>query len=575
VQEVCRRRRGSKSMKLRREQFKIHARERVILLDGAMGTLLRDKGLAAASLPDELNLYDADAVRAAHAAYVAAGADIIFTNTFGATKRRLAPYRLASRADEINRAGVALAREAAGEKAWVAGDVGPLGEFLEPLGALTFDEAYREFYRQARTLVAAGVDFIALETMSDLREAKAAVVAARAAFDGPILAFLTFGEDGRTATGTPPEVGAVTLAAAGADAVGANCSFGARGMVPIVRTMAANVDVPVCAKPNAGLPRLASGKAVYGEGPARFAAWAAKLVAAGAAAVGGCCGTNPEHVRAVAEAVKKMRPARGTASERRGTLASRTRLVVVVVGAPVIVGGRLNASNRPALARQLASDNFGLVTREAKAQVAAGASVVYVNVGDKEDGAAMAGAVSAVQRATEAPVSVDSPRPEVLEAGLKAAAGKPLLSSCPASARAMARILPLARRWGAAVVGEARGARGVPAASAARLRLVERFLDRALDEGIAFDDIYVDPVMLPAAGGAAAETFETLRAIKRNFGAGTAVTVGHVSKGFRRRDVLNAWAFVHAAGAGLDLAIVDPLDGRMQEAIRAVSVLTV
>ncbi len=562
-------------MKLRREQFKIYARERVILLDGAMGTLLRDGGLAATSLPDEFNLYDPGAVRAAHAAYVAAGADIIFTNTFGATKRRLAPYRLASRADEINRAGVALAREAAGEKAWVAGDVGPLGEFLEPLGALTFDEAYREFYRQARTLVAAGVDFIALETMSDLREAKAAVVAARAAFDGPILAFMTFGEDGRTATGTPPEVAAVTLAAAGADAVGANCSFGARGMVPIVRAMAADVDVPVCAKPNAGLPRLESGKVVYRGKPAGFASWAAKLVAAGAAVVGGCCGTTPEYVRAAAEAAKTLRPARRTTPERRGTFASRTRLVVVGGGAPVVVGGRLNAAVRPVLARQLANDNFGLVTREAKAQVAAGASVVDVNVGDKEDGAAaMGGVVSAVQGATEAPVSVDSASPEVLAAGLKAAAGKPLLNSCPASARAIARILPLARRWGAAVVGEARGARGVPATSAARLRLVERFLDRALDEGIAFDDIYVDPVMLPAAGGAAAVTFETLRAIKRNFGAGTAVTVGHVSRGFRGRDVLNAWAFVHAAGAGLDLAIVDPLDGRMREAIRAVSALT-
>jgi 5-methyltetrahydrofolate--homocysteine methyltransferase len=250
-------------------------------------------------------------------------------------------------------------------------------------------------------------------------------------------------------------------------------------------------------------------------------------------------------------------------------------LVVVGGGAPVIVGGRLNAADRPALARQLASGNFGLVAREARAQMAAGASVVAVNVGDKEDGAAaMGGAVSAAQRATEVPVSVDSARPVVLEAGLKAAVGKPLLNSCPASARAMSRILPLARRWGAAVVGEARGARGVPTASAARLRLVERFLDRALDEGIALDDIYVDPVMLAAAGGAAAETFESLRVIRRHFGVRTTVTVGNVSQGFRGREVLNAGAFVHAAGAGLDLAVVDPLDPRMQEAIRVVSALT-
>ncbi|MEE8640754.1 MAG: homocysteine S-methyltransferase family protein, partial [bacterium] len=234
-------------MKLRREQFKTLARERVLLLDGAMGTLLQREGLPAGEPPDGFNIHRPDAVRASYAAYVAAGADIILTNTFGATKRRLALYRLASRADEINRAGVALAREAAADKTWVAGDVGPLGEYPEPLGALSFDEAYREFYRQARVLADAGVDLVVVETMSDLREAKAAVAAARAAFDGPVVAFMTFDDGGRTVTGTPPEVAAVTLVAAGADAVGANCSVGARELVPVVRAMAATVDVPVCA----------------------------------------------------------------------------------------------------------------------------------------------------------------------------------------------------------------------------------------------------------------------------------------------------------------------------------------
>jgi len=559
-------------MRLRREQFKILARERVILLDGAIGTLLQAEGLAPGEAPDGFNVFHPDAVRTAHEAYVAAGARIILTNTFGATKTRLAPYRLASRADEINRVAVALAREAAGESAWVAGDIGPLGDYPEPLGSLPFDDAYGEFYHQARALAGAGVDLVVVETMSDLREAKAAVAAARAAFDGPVIALMTFEEGGRTVTGTPPEVAAVTLVAAGADAVGANCSVGARELVPIVRAMAAEVDVPICAEPNAGLPRIVGGKTVFKQTPAQFASWARKLVAAGASVVGGCCGTTPQHISAAAAALEDLRPAR-PGRERRSTLASRTRLVVAG-GPPVIVGERINPTGRPDLARQLARGVFEVAADDAVAQAAAGAAVVDVNVGDGDGAAAiMAGAVAAAQRAVDVPVSVDSARADVLEAGLKAAVGKPLLNSCPASARAMAKLLPLARRWGAAVVGLALGAGGIPRTVAARLRLVERFVERALDEGIALDDIYVDPLMLTAAQGTATTTFATLRAVKEYFGVGTIMGVSNVSHGLPRRDVLNAAAFVYAAGTGLDLAIVNPLDDRMRAAMRTASVL--
>jgi 5-methyltetrahydrofolate--homocysteine methyltransferase len=561
-------------MRLRREQFKALARERVLLLDGAIGTLLQSEGLEPGAPPDAFNIYNPDAVRAAHAAYVAAGADIILTNTFGATGRRLGPYRLASRADEINRAAVALARDAAGDKVWVAGDVGPLGEYPEPLGAVSFDEAYSEFRRQIRVLVRAGVDLVVIETISDLREAKAAVAAARAAFDGPVLAFMTFEDDGRAVTGTPPEVAAATLVAAGADAVGANCSVGARQMVPVIRAMAGMVEVPICAEPNAGLPSLVAGKTTFNQTPEQFASWAAKLVAAGAAVVGGCCGTAPEHVGLAAQAVKGMTPPKRRRGERRSTLAGRSRLVVAGAGPPAVVGERINPTGRPELAREFAGGSFELTAGEAEAQVAAGAAVVDVNVGDGEGAAAiMAAAVRAVQEAVDVPVSVDSAKAEVLEAGLKAAVGKPLMNSCPASARAMATLLPLARRWGAAVVGLAMGARGIPATATARLRLAEKFVNRALDEGIALDDIYVDPLMLTAARGGAAATFETLREIKKNLGVRTIMGVSNVSHGLPAREMLNAAALLCAAGAGLDLAIVNPLDARMADAIRAVSAL--
>jgi 5-methyltetrahydrofolate--homocysteine methyltransferase len=256
-------------------------------------------------------------------------------------------------------------------------------------------------------------------------------------------------------------------------------------------------------------------------------------------------------------------------------LAGRTAVVVVGLGAPVIVGERINPSGRKELTRQLGGGKFSLAVSEAEAQVAAGASIIDVNVGDR-DGAAetMAAAVRAVQAAVDTPVSVDSARADALEAGLKAAVGKPLLNSCPASARSMARLLPLARKWGAGVVGLAMGARGIPASVSARLTLVEKFVDRALSEGIALGDIYIDPLMLTAAQGGARVTFETLREIKKTFGVRTVMGVSNVSHGLPRREVLNAAAFTYAAGAGLDLAIVDPLDERMAEAIRGLSVLT-
>ncbi|NIT36039.1 MAG: dihydropteroate synthase [candidate division Zixibacteria bacterium] len=555
-------------MKLYREAFKILAREQVVLLDGAMGTLLQDKGLSL-SPPDELNLSDPKAVQAIHKAYVSAGANIILTNTLGATKLRLASYRLGSRADEINRAGVALAREVAGEKVWVAGDIGPLGEFLEPLGTLMFDDAYLEFYRQAKSLIAEGVDLIVIETMSDLREAKAAVMASRSVFNGPILAFMTFGESGRTITGTPPEVSAVTLVAAGADVVGANCSIGAQKMVPIIRSFADNVGVPICAKPNAGLPKIVKGETLFKQTPPQFASWIPKLVNAGASIVGGCCGTTPDHIRAAAEVVKDLNPK--PRKNHRGTFASRTSLIIV--DAPVIVGERINPAGKSLFAEQLAKRDFGLVIDEAKAQVNAGADLIDINVGDGENAdSIMAKAVCEVQNATSVPVSIDSSRPEVLEAGLKAIVGKPLLNSCPVSSRAMTEILPLARRWGSAVVGLALGSKGIPDALG-QLELIEKFIDRALKEGIAIDDIYIDPVMTSGIEDVS-RAFEVLRAIKRNFNVRTIAGISNISYGLPDRSDLNVAALLYAVGIGLDLVIVNPLDAQIQKAINSLSIFS-
>jgi 5-methyltetrahydrofolate--homocysteine methyltransferase len=559
-------------MTLGREQFRIRCRERVWLLDGAMGTLLQAGGLPAGRPPDELNLTNADAVRAAHAAYVAAGARILLTNTFGATKPRLSSYKLGAKVAEINRAAVAHARAAAGEGVLVAGDLGPLGEYVEPVGKLSFEDAYRAFAEQARVLAAAGVDLIIIETIADVREAKAAVMAARAAFRGAIVACMTFEADGRTITGTPPAVAAAVLTAAGADGVGANCSVGPRELVGIIREMAAVTDAPLCAEPNAGLPRLTGKQTVFKQAPEPFAKWAPELVKAGASIVGGCCGTTPAHIRAVAAAVESLKPLTRT-RVYRSVLASRGRLVAVDRG-PVIVGERINPSGKPRLATALARGHYGVVAEDARAQVGAGAAIVDVNVGGAPNGPrVMAAAVAAVQQAVDVPVAVDAPKAELLAAGLAAAVGKPLLNSCPATPAAMAKLLPLARKWGAAIVGLPLDAKGVPPKAAGRLALVEKFLERALDEGLPLEDIYIDPLMLTAAHLPPAETFATLRAIKQTFGVRTVLGVSNVSHGLPGREILNEAAFLYALGFGLDLAIVNPLEPRMAEAVAAAGVL--
>lgn len=560
-------------MTLGREQFRIKCRERLWLLDGAMGTLLQAGGLPAGRPPDELNLTNGDVVRAAHAAYVAAGARILLTNTFGASKPRLAPYKLGARVADINRAAVAHARAAAGEGILVAGNLGPLGEYVEPVGKLAFDDAYKAFLEQARVLAAAGVDLIVIETIADVREAKAAVMAARAAFKGAIIACMTFEADARTITGTPPAVAAAVLTAAGADGVGANCSVGPRELVAIVREMAAATDAPVCAEPNAGLPRLAGNRTVFKQTPEQFAKWAPELAKAGAAIIGGCCGTTPAHIRAVAAALEGLKPAPRTRLYR-STLAGRGRLVAAGSG-PIIIGERINPSGKPRLATALAKGDFGVAAEDARAQAAAGAAIVDVNVGGTPDGPrVMASAIAAVQQAADVPVAVDSPKADMLAAGLAAAVGKPLLNSCPATPAAMAKLLPLARKWGAAVVGLPLDAKGVPPTAAGRLALVEKFLERALDEGLSLEDIYIDPLMLTAAHLPPAETFATLRAVKQTFGVRTILGVSNVSHGLPGREALNEAAFLYALGFGLDLAIVNPLEPRMAEAIAAAGVLT-
>ncbi len=549
----------------------------VLVFDGAMGTMLQARGLAPGACPDVWNLERPEEVIAVHRAYVEAGAQIIETNTFGSTPLRLRHYGLQDRCREITVAGVRCAREAAAGRAWVAGSMGPLGALVEPLGELTFDEAYAQFAAQARAFAEAQPDFIIIETIADLNELRAAILACKDHAPGiRIIAQITLDPSGRAFTGTDPETAALVLQSLGADVIGLNCSVGPDVLVDAVARMARVARVPISVQPNAGLPVLQpDGTTRFPMGPEEFAAYGPKLVEAGAALVGGCCGTTPEHIRRLRAAVEGLKPKGqpGPLASALG-LASRTRsLFFVEQNLPVVIGERINPTGRKLLTKDIQEGVFARVRAEAKRQVAAGAAVLDVNVGVPliDEPAAMAGAVRAIQDTVDVPLCLDSPNPAALEAGLKACVGKPLLNSFSLEEGRAEAVLPLARRYGAAVLGLTIDEKGIPGSSEQRLAIARRLVAAAEAHGIPRHDVVIDPLAL-TAGAQQADAKETLKAIRwitEELGVLTSLGVSNISFGLPNRPFLNAVYLAMAVTEGLAMAILNPLDERMMDTVRA------
>ncbi len=558
-------------------------RERVLLGDGAMGTMLQDGGLPDGACPEEAVLSRPALVVGVHERYLEAGAEVIETDTFGANCRKLADYGLAGEVERINREAVRLARKAALGKAYVAGSVGPLGAQLAPLGALTFQEAVEAFREQMRALAHAGADALFLETFSDIREAKAALVAAREVSGIPVIAHMTFGEENRTFSGTPPDVAAVVLTALGAAAVGTNCSLGPEGMLPVIEAMAKVTRAHLSVFPNAGLPELVDGKTVFRKSPAEMAAFAERFAAAGVSLVGGCCGTTPAHIRAMAGALARRKPVKRAVPERL-RLCSRTRTVTLDPGnGPLVIGERINLSVRASMARAFIGDDTAPVRDAAIAQTREGAHALDVNagahgeslgVGAVPEADLMARAVRVVQRCVDAPIVVDSSSPDALAAGLREVEGRALINSVTADKETMPRLLAIARAYGAAIIILPLSGKGIPETAARRLKLAEEVTASALRAGIRPEDILIDPLVMAAAAAQdqPGVTLETLRMLKAR-GWQTVLGLSNVSHGLPERSSLNAAFLAMAVGAGLDAVICNPADELVMRTLRAARVL--
>ena len=546
-----------------------------LLFDGAMGTMLQEAGLRPGELPELLCLTDPDVVEGVHRAYAEAGCDVATANTFGANAHKLAG---AASVAEVFAAAVGCARRSGAR--YVAADIGPSGMLLEPLGTLSFDEAYRLFAEQARAAQDAGADLVVVETMGDLLEAKAAVLACRECSSLPVFTTMTFGEDGRTFLGTGPEEAAMTLDALGVDALGVNCSQGPDALAPLVARMARFARVPLMVQANAGLPRVEGEATVYDVGPDAYARAAQALLDAGATVLGGCCGTTPGHMRLLRAALD-ARPSpgpRGRAARPFAVCSARRSLVLDPRGHDVaVIGERINPTGKPRLKEALRTGDYDHLVAEALGQEELGADVLDVNVGlpELDEPRVLAEAVSAIQAVCDLPLQLDSTDPAAIERAARRYAGKPLVNSVNGTRESLDAILPVCARYGCAVVGLTLDEGGIPPTAPERLAVARRIVEEAERAGIPREDVAIDCLAM-AASTNQRQVSEILRAIalvKEELGVRTVLGVSNISFGLPQRELLNAVFLASAFGAGLDLAIVNPRSQRMRDVVAAHRVL--
>ena len=540
-------------------------KKKVLILDGAWGTELQKRGMPAEACPEIWCLEHPQEIQAVHAGYRDAGADIVYTATFGSNRLKLTEYG-ASDVHGINRRLALLAKETSGAKALVAGDIGSTGRFVKPFGSLTFDEAVNIFKEQIAGMVDGGVDLLVIETMMDIQEARAALVAAKESTDLFTIVTMTFEKDGRTLNGTDPVTALITLQSLGADAVGCNCSTGPEDMLRWVAAMKPYATVPLAAKPNAGFPKLIGNKTVFEMGPAEFGAYGKAFAASGVNLAGGCCGTTPEHIAALKKNLQNVKPV-APLRKSIAALSSSRKTVFPDKEMPLkIIGERINPTGKKILREALQQDfqegNLSLIRRMAKDQEREGADLLDVNVGVPgiDEVQAMTDVVDLLATAIDLPLVIDSPKAEIIEAALRQYPGRALLNSISGEEEKLEKLLPVAAKYGAMFILLPLAACEVPETAARRKEIVKQVYKKARAFGFTKDDIVVDGLVMAAATNSRAplETLKTVKWCSGVFGARTVLGLSNVSFGMPERAWINAAFLAMAMDKGLTLAIANP-----------------
>ncbi len=550
---------------------------RVLFFDGGMGTLLQQRGLAPGELPESWNLTHPEEVLAIHRDYLAAGADFITANTFGANRLKLhgEPYSV----PELTAAGVRLARQAvelSGRPAFVALDVGPTGKLLQPMGDLPFEEAVAAFQETVKAGVEAGADCVIIETMSDLGEIKAAVLAAKECCGLPVFVTMVFDERRRLLTGADIPAAVAMLEGLRVDALGLNCGFGPKQMLPLMDELESCCSIPILVSPNAGLPVVVDGQTVYNVPPEEFASDMAEIVRKGAWMVGGCCGTTPEHIRAEAAACKGILPR--LLPDNRRTVVSSGNMAVEIGGRPVVIGERINPTGKKRFKQALREGDIDYLLNEGLKQVDSGADILDVNVGlpEIDEVEMMRRTVQELQGVLNLPLQIDTTSPAAMEAAMRAYVGKPMVNSVNGKEEVMESVFPLVQQYGGVVVALTIDEGGIPEDAEGRLAIAEKIVRRAADFGIGREDIVVDALTMTVSSDqrAAEVTLQALKLIKERLGVKTVLGVSNVSFGLPRREVINSAFLTLALSAGLDAAILNPGSERMMEMIAAYGALS-
>ncbi len=546
-----------------------------IFLDGSMGTVLQSFRSAGDGptwkFPEELNLTNPDLICRVHTGYLDAGSTVILSNTFGANRLKMAEEGYD--ASEIVTAAVGIARKAASafKDRYVALNIGPTGRLLEPMGNCSFDEAYDAFAEMARAGEKAGADLVVIETMSDLYELKAAVLAVRENTSLPVLASATFQENNRTLTGADAETVVTTLEGLGVDAVGFNCGHDLAHARELATSFVRAASVPVMMEPNAGLPTVEDGRTVFHVTDAEFADALEYGASIGARVLGGCCGTTARHIAAMTKRCARLTP---KPVARNGTTRVSSWGQAVTIGDdPIIVGERINPTGKKKFREALLAGDSDYMLSEADAQIKAGAHVLDVNVGlpGIDEAAVMVDAVRAIQRTFPAPLQIDSSEPEVLERALRYYNGKPLVNSVNGKRAVMDAVFPIVKKYGGVLVALALDEDGIPPTAEGRLAVARKIVETAESYGIDRKDIVVDTLTLTVSSQQkeAMETVRALSLVRSELGVRTVLGVSNISFGLPQRDLVNATFLTAALAAGLSACIVNPLSAPMMGAYRA------
>ena len=544
----------------------------ILILDGAMGTVLQQRGLPPGGQPELLNLTEPELLDSVYQEYADAGSQVVYANTFGANGLKL--QRTGHSVDEIVTAAVTIAKQAvAGLGVRVALDMGPLGELLEPMGSLPFERAYELFREMAIAGEKAGADLVSIETMTDLYEAKAALLAVKENTDLPVLVTMSFDETGRTFTGCTVASMARTLEGLGADAVGLNCSLGPDKLAPLLAELCRNTRLPVVAKPNAGLPDPVDGH--YDMGPEAFVEALLPCLDAGVTIFGGCCGTSPEYIRRLAQALNGKKPV------------PRTYDAVSFVCSPVtpcrvdgvrVIGERINPTGKKRFQQALLENDLDYILDVGVQQEDAGADILDVNVGfpGVNEVEMLPRVVKKLQSTISLPLQLDSSNPDALEAGLRVYNGKAAVNSVNGEPEVLDRILPIIKKYGASVVGLTLDKNGIPQTAEGRVAIARRILDAALSYGIPREDLWIDCLTLTVSAqqDQAVETLKAVETVHRELGLQTVLGVSNISFGLPNRPLITQNFLIQAMHAGLTLPIINPNQKEMLDAVAAFRVLS-